>query len=69
MAGQILTFDRIAANYYSEIAAHRRKIGRPISQFDAQIAAICRARGAAIATRNVSDFEDCTIEIINPWTD
>ncbi|MEM6500857.1 MAG: type II toxin-antitoxin system VapC family toxin [Cyanobacteria bacterium P01_C01_bin.89] len=68
-AGRILPFDSVAANYYSHIASYRRKIGRPIAQFDAQIAATCRAQGAAIATRNVSDFEDCTIEIINPWTD
>ena len=68
-AGQILGFDTVAAEHYSQIAAHRREIGRPISQFDAQIAAICRAHGAAIATRNVRDFEDCGIEILNPWAD
>ena len=67
LAGQILVFDRIAATHYSQIAAHRREIGRPISQFDAQIAAICRANDAAIATRNVRDFEDCGIEVLNPW--
>jgi predicted nucleic acid-binding protein len=39
----------------------------PIAQFDAQIAAIARFRGAAIATRNVSDFVDCAIEVLNPW--
>lgn len=35
--------------------------------FDAQIAAICRVRGAALATRNVSDFQETGIEIINLW--
>jgi predicted nucleic acid-binding protein len=34
---------------------------------DAQIAAICRSHGAAIATRNVRDFGFPGIEVINPW--
>jgi len=49
------------------IAAHRRAIGRPISQFDAQIAAIAVSRGASIATRNIADFADTGALIVNPW--
>lgn len=37
------------------------------SGFDALIAAICKARGAALATRNVPDFGGIGIEIIDPW--
>ncbi|CAE6734530.1 hypothetical protein NTGZN8_60064 [Candidatus Nitrotoga fabula] len=40
---------------------------RYISQFDCQIAAIARAHQAAVVTRNISDFEGCGIEVINPW--
>lgn len=64
---RILPFDRAAALEYANIAAERRAAGRPISQFDCQIAAIARAHGATIATRNVSDFEGCGVEIIDPW--
>lgn len=49
------------------IGAKRKKIGRPISQINAQIAAIAYFHDAALATRNVADFEECGIEIINPW--
>jgi len=35
--------------------------------FDAQIAAIARAAGAALATRNTASFDHCGIELINPW--
>jgi toxin FitB len=66
-AGRILPFDRAAAAAYAPIAAGRRRSGRPISQADAQIAAIAASRGAAIATRNVSDFAECGISVLNPW--
>ena len=65
--GRILPFDSAAALAFAGIAAGRRQAGRPISQFDAQIAAITRSRGAELATRNVADFEGCGVEIINPW--
>ena len=66
-SGRILPFDSPAAIAFAEIAAERRQAGRPISQADAQIAAIARSRGAALATRNALDFEGCGIEIVNPW--
>ncbi len=66
---RILAFDRSAAREYAEIMAHRRALGRPMDRhkLDCQIAAIARANGATVATRNVRDFADCRIEIINPW--
>lgn len=66
-ADRILPFDSGATSAYAEIAAHRRRSGRPLSQFDAQIAAIVRSRGADLATRNTEDFEGCGIKIHNPW--
>jgi len=66
-AGRILPFDSAAAVEFATIAADRRGAGRPISLADAQIAAIARSRGAALATRNVTDFAGCGIELVNPW--
>lgn len=63
---EILPFGTREAELYAEIGSHRRALGRPISQFDAQIAAIARSHGFAVVTRNVADFEDCGIEVINP---
>lgn len=65
--GPILPFDMVAAPFYAEIAATRRAAGRPISQADAQIAAITRSCGARLATRNVADFAGCGIDVIDPW--
>jgi hypothetical protein len=65
--GRVLPFDSAAAISFAQIAAMRRRSGRPISEADAQIAAIAHSRGATIATRNVGDFENCGIEVISPW--
>jgi toxin FitB len=67
LAGQVLIFDNVAADEFAQISASRRASGRPITQFDALIAGTTRSRGAKLATRNVTDFEGCDIEVINPW--
>ncbi len=66
-AERILPFDSAAARAFAGLAAHRRGLGRPISEFDAQIAAIAHSCGAAVATRNVEDFADCGIRVVSPW--
>jgi predicted nucleic acid-binding protein len=66
-AGRILPFDEDAARSFAKIVAARDALGRPISQFDGMIAAIARSRHAALATRNVADFQDCGLRIIDPW--
>jgi toxin FitB len=65
--GRILPFDSDAAHAYARIAVGRRQAGRPISQFDAQIAGIALSRDAGVATRNVTDFEGCGVRLFNPW--
>jgi predicted nucleic acid-binding protein len=67
-AGRILPFDSPAAFAYAAIAAGRRLSGRPISQADAQITAVAASRGASLATRNVTDFVDCGIDVVDPWS-
>jgi hypothetical protein len=67
LAGRILPFDSAAACAFASLAAQRRKVGRPISQLDAQIAGIALTRGATLATRNTTDFAMCGIELIDPW--
>jgi len=66
--GRILSFDEDSARVFAKIVTSREAAGRPISQFDAMIAAIARSRGAAVATRNTNDFQHCGIRVINPWT-
>lgn len=60
-------FDADAAVWYATIVAHRDRLGLPIDGFDAQIAAICRTRGSALATHNAKDFRETGIDLIDPW--
>lgn len=64
---RILPFDTPAARFYGLIVTARRRAGRPISQLDAQIAAIARSREATLATRNVPDFQGCGIDVVDPF--
>ncbi len=65
--GRILDFDEKAARRYGDVMARRRKIGRPLSILDGQIAAIARANNCAVATRNGRDFVECGLEVIDPF--
>ncbi len=65
--GFILPFESRAAAAYAEIFAIRKNMGRPMSVLDCMIAAIAKANGCKLATRNVVDFEACGVEIVDPW--
>ncbi|MDQ0474919.1 type II toxin-antitoxin system VapC family toxin [Labrys wisconsinensis] len=69
LAGRILPFDSDAAHAFARVVVERRKAGRPIGNLDAQIAAVARAKGADVASRNVEDFRGCGIVVRNPWND
>lgn len=67
IGGRVLRFDRHAAYETAAWQTHCRRAGRPIDVRDAQIAGIAIARRIPIATRDVGDFEDISVKLINPW--
>ena len=64
---RVLSFDEPAAFIYGQIMAGRKRIGRPMSVPDGQIASVARTHNLVVATRNVVDFEETGIELVNPW--
>ncbi|SRR5579875_772841 len=64
---QVLPFDAPAAAHYAAIAYARERAGAPLDGFGAQIAAICRAHQAVLATRNLKDFRGTGVDVIDPW--
>src|SRR5215218_8307264 len=65
-ADRVLPFDAAAAGHYAELVAERERQGRPVSVSDGQIAAICRSHRAALATRNVRDFDATGVVVRDP---
>jgi hypothetical protein len=65
--GRILPFDTEAAAAYADIFAARKRSGRATAPHDLMIAAIARANGASMVTRDISGFEGCGLTLINPW--
>lgn len=49
------------------IVQMRKEMGREITMMDSLISGIATSQAATLATRNVKDFEDNGLEIINPW--
>jgi hypothetical protein len=66
-ASRILTFDVEAALIYGKLVAEALARGRTPTVGDAQIAAVARRNGMAVASRDVSGFETLNVAIINPW--
>ncbi len=66
---RILSFDERAAEAYAEILSAAHSKGRAVSQADAQIAAIAKVNGFAVATRDAEPFHAADVEVIHPWED
>lgn len=65
---RILPFDGSAAMKYALLVARANENGFNPSVADAQIAAVAKDRGFAIATQNADDFKQFDVPVINPWT-
>ena len=65
--GRVLPFDAAAAAAYADIFAARRRAGRPTAPLDLMIAAVARANGAGVVTRDTGGFEDCGVPLVDPW--
>lgn len=64
----IATYDLRAARATAGILIDALDQGRPMSLADAQIAGICIAQSALLATRNVKDFDRVRhLDVVNPF--
>ena len=64
---RVLPFESKAADQCGKILAHCQGLGRPIDGWDAQIAAIAFVHAAQLATRNIKDFVNCGLILVNPF--
>ncbi len=66
-SGRVLSFDRAAAHEFAKVRAIRQGAGRRIRSMDALIASIALANAMTLATRNVRDFDDLGLSLVNPF--
>jgi hypothetical protein len=68
-ATPVLPFDREAAVAYADVVVHAKARRYTLPVADAQIAAIAKVHGFAVATRDVAPFRAAGAAVINPWED
>lgn len=66
--GRVLAFDAAAAFEFGSLAARLGQSGLADMLLDAQIAAIARAHGAIVATRNIKHFKLLGCLYVDPWS-
>jgi tRNA(fMet)-specific endonuclease VapC len=64
---RLLAFEGEAVEHYAEIRAHLEKSGRPIGPNDLVIAAIARAHGHTLVTRNTGEFLRVPALAVEQW--
>ena len=67
-AGRILAFDLDAAEHAALILSRRLLSGINKETRDTQIAGIAMSRKARLATRNIRDFQDLDLDLVDPWS-
>ena len=66
-AGRVLNFDLEAARAYASLMSAARARGLSSSILDGQIAAIAKANGFSVATRDEAPFHTAGLKVVNPW--
>ena len=66
---RILPLDRIGAERAAQFRAQAHRCGRVLDLGDALIAGTAKVHSLSVATRNVGDFADIDVDVINPWED
>ncbi|MCP5142148.1 MAG: type II toxin-antitoxin system VapC family toxin [Gammaproteobacteria bacterium] len=66
-AGRVRPFDLACTQAYAALMAEARAAGRAISPADGYIAAIAKANGFLVASRDTGPFEAADVGVINPW--
>jgi toxin FitB len=66
-SGRIISVTRSVAERWGVLEGQRQLAGKPLNVPDGQIAATALEHGLTVVTRNVRDFEQLGVSILNPW--
>lgn len=67
-AGRILPLGVEEMNSWANLQAETEKAGRRMPVVDSLIAATALCNGLTLATRNIEDFKNCKLAVVNPWS-
>ena len=68
-SGRILSFDEETAKTWGSLTARMERSGRKLPAVDSMLAAVALHHSALLATRNITDYRDTGVEVINPWAE
>ena len=66
-AGRILSVDEAVADQWGLLTGEMKRRGTPLPTVDAIIAATAIHHGLTVVSRNVSDFKNAQVSVVNPW--
>ncbi len=66
-SGRILAIDRAVADRLGWLTAEAQRKGRSLSAIDGLLAATALHHNLTIVSRNVSDFINTQVPVLNPW--
>lgn len=66
---RILAFDKNVSRVWAHMTAQAETQGKSMAAFDSIIAATARTHDCKLVSRNVRDFVNAGIDVINPWQD
>ncbi len=66
-AGRILPIDVSVADRWGLLAATAKREGKTLSTIDGLLAATALHHNLTVVSRNVSDFADTRVQVLNPW--
>jgi predicted nucleic acid-binding protein len=66
-AGRILAVDGAVADRWGLLAAEAKRKGKALSAVDGLLAATALEHNLTLVSRNVRDFANARVEVLNPW--
>ena len=66
-AGRILSIDAAVADRWGALAAGVKAMGATLSSIDGLLAATALHHNLTIVSRNVGDFANTQVPVLNPW--
>jgi predicted nucleic acid-binding protein len=65
--GRVLPVDGPVSDRWGVLRAEAQMKGRPLSVVDGLLAATALQHGLTVVSRNISDFADVGLAVVNPW--